>query len=253
MQRNTIINGDCKLELPKIDGQVQLTVTSPPYYNAREYSHWDSYNDYICWLTDIFNEVYKITEDGRMCCVNVSPVIEPRLSRSDESKRYPIPFDMTYHMCKQGWKFIDDIIWQKPEGAVPNRNGGFFKHRKPIAYKPNVVTEYILVFQKPIIGLIDKILRKTDKEVLNKSLVPDGYERTNIWRINPETKSEHPAPFPIELPSKLIQYYSFVGDTVLDPFAGSGTTCIAAKQLNRRYIGIEKNEEYFKIMEERLK
>lgn len=169
-----------------------------------------------------------------------------------ESVRYPIPFELACIMSKIGWKFIEDIIWLKPEGSAPNRNGGFFRHRKPVAYKPNVITEYVLVFQKPMKGLIDNILRKTPNDIMERSLVGDGYERSNVWRINPETKVDHPAPFPIELPSKLIQYYSFVEDIVLDPFAGSGTTCVAAKQLDRKYIGIEKIESYCELSEKRL-
>jgi DNA modification methylase len=254
-KKSLLINGDCLVELDKLalsDAKIQLTVTSPPYYNAKEYSHWDSYDEYMEWLVSVFKKVYDITEDGRMCCVNVSPVIEPRIDRNHESRRYPIPFDLTYHMCKMGWKFIEDIIWEKPEGSAPNRNGGFYRSRKPVAYKPNVITEYILVFQKPMNGLIDKILRKTPDEIMDKSLVGDEYERTNVWRFNPETKSAHPAPFPMELPQKLIQYYSFVGDMVLDPFAGSGTTCLAAKKLDRNYIGIELDNEFFANMEKRL-
>lgn len=255
MNQNILINGDCIKEMTKLssDGiKVQLTVTSPPYFNARDYSHWESYDDYLLWLQSVFSLVYDITEDGRMCCVNVSPVIEPRLKRSMESTRYPIPFDLTYTMCKMGWKFIDDIIWEKPEGSVPNRNGKFSYHRKPVAYKPNVVTEYILVFQKPMKGLIDKILKNTPDGILSDSLVHDDYERTNIWKINPEIKSKHPAPFPISLPMKLIQYYSFVNDIILDPFMGSGTTCLAAKKLNRNYIGIEKNKDYYEMSKNRI-
>ena len=256
MKQNRIICGDCIEEMLNLHLQgvnVQLTVTSPPYYNAKEYSHWNSYEEYMEWLVSVFKKVYDITEDGRMCCVNVSPVIEPRIDRNHESKRHAIPFDLTYHMCQMGWKFIEDIIWEKPEGSVPNRNGGFYRNRKPMAYKPNSITEYILVFQKPMKGLIDKILRKTPKDIMNKSLVGDDYERTNIWRFNPETKSEHPAPFPLELPQKLIQYYSFVEEVVLDPFMGSGTTCLAAKENNRYYIGIEKCNEYYIMSKKRLK
>lgn len=255
LKTNNILCGDCIEELSVLNkkhNNIQLTVTSPPYFNAREYSHWKTYKDYLIWLEKVFSLVYQLTDDGRMCCVNISPVIEPRINRNSESKRYPIPFDLTNIMCKMGWKFIEDIIWEKPEGSVPNRNGGFYRNRKPMAYKPNVVTEYILVFQKPMNGLIDKILRNTPKDIMNKSLVNGEYERTNVWRFNPETKSKHPAPFPLELPQKLIQYYSFVEDVILDPFMGSGTTCVAAKNNGRYYIGIEKNEEYFQMAKKRL-
>ena len=256
MFESKIILGDCIDVLEGLRSEnlkVQLTVTSPPYFNAREYSKWETYEDYIAWLNSVFSLVYNVTEEGRMCCINVSPIIQPRISRNNESTRYPIPFDITHYMCAMGWKFIEDIIWEKPDGSVPNRNGGFFRHRKPMAYKPNSVTEYILVFQKPMNGLIDKILRKTSEEIMDKSLILGDYERTNIWKFNPETKSEHPAPFPIELPQKLIRYYSFVNDIVLDPLMGSGTTCLAAKNNDRKYIGIEKCEEYYKISQKRLK
>ena len=249
-----LYNGDCIHVLSNLDKEkrVQLTITSPPYYNARDYSHYETYNDYLAFLNEVFQKVYNITEDGRMCCVNTSPVIEPRLKRSMESKRYPIPFDLTHIMCNMGWKFIDDIIWVKPEGSVANRNAGFYRSRKPMAYKPNPVCEYIIVFQKPINGLIDNILKKTPKDIMEESLVKGEYERTNVWKMNPETHSKHPAPFPIDLPYKMIQYYSFVNDIVLDPFMGSGTTGVAAKELNRDFIGIEYNQDYFNMAVERL-
>ena len=85
------------------------------------------------------------------------------------------------------------------------------------------------------------------------SKVDDGYERTNVWKINPETKSKHPAPYPETLVDNLIKYYSFVGDLVLDPFIGSGTTCISAFKLNRKSIGFEIHKEYIEIFENRIK
>lgn len=255
MGQDSIILGDCidvLGELRSEGGKVQLTVTSPPYFNARDYSKWSTYEEYMEWMVSVFKMVYDVTDEGRMCCINVSPVIQPRPGRNGESVRLPIPFDTVGIMCGMGWKFIEDIIWVKPEGSVPNRNGGFFRHRKPMAYKPNSVTEYILVFQKPMHGLIDSILRKTPSDIMERSLVRGDYERTNVWMINPETHSEHPAPFPIGVPERLIMYYSFAGDTVLDPMAGSGTTCLAAKNLDRHYIGIEKSNEYIQIAIKRL-
>jgi DNA modification methylase len=103
MLSDRIICGDCIEELVflRCNGvKVQLTVTSPPYFNAREYSKWKTYEDYLSWLKTVFSSVYEITEDGRMCCVNVSPVIEARASRNEESIRYPIPFDLVHLMCK---------------------------------------------------------------------------------------------------------------------------------------------------------
>ena len=89
-------------------------------------------------------------------------------------------------MEKIGWKFLEDIVWVKPEGAAKNRNGGFFQHRQPLAYKPNTVNEYILIFQKPSGKLIDSIVRSYDAETADKSKVDGSYERSNVWHINPD-------------------------------------------------------------------
>lgn len=187
-----------------------------------------------------------------MCVVNISTIIQPRISRNHESRRIPLPFHFVNIMEDIGFKFLEDIIWVKPEGSAKNRNGGFLRHRQPVAYKPNVINEYIFVFQKPMKGLIDKIVRSYTGEIKEKSLVEDGYERTNVWYMNQETKSKHPAPFPKELSDKLIKYYSYVGDTVLDPFMGSGTTALSCKTMNRNYIGFEIHEKYINIANDRL-
>jgi DNA modification methylase len=144
-----------------------------------------------------------------------------------------------------GFEFLEDIIWKKPNGSVPNRNGGFYRHRKPLAYKPNIVTEYVLVFKKPAPKILDHYIE-------NRSLVVDDYEKTNVWEILPETKSKHPAPFPLALAEKVIRYYSYEDDLVLDPFMGSGTTPLAAKMLNRNCLGFELHQEYVGIAKARL-
>lgn len=249
-----IINEDCLSGLKKIEEPcVDLTWTSPPYYNAKAYSEWPTYKDYLEFLKNVFLEIFRITKEGRMCVVNLSPVIVARESRSHESKRLAIPFHFFTIMEEMGWKYIDDIVWVKPEGAAINRNGGFFQHRKPVAYKPNLVSETILVFQKPANFLIDKIVRSYDKETLEKSLVNEEYERSNVWLINPETKSKHLAPYPEKLSDNIVKYYSFYGDLVLDPFLGSGTTLVSCKKLGRNGLGYEIHEEYVKMSEKRLK
>ena len=248
-----IIHDDALNYLTEMDGDcVHLTCTSPPYYNAKAYAQWSTYDKYLQFLEDIFREVYRVTEQGRMCAVNLSPVIQARESRAHESKRLAIPFHFFSIMERLGWQYIDDIIWLKPEGSAVNRNGGFFQHRKPVAYKPNLVTETILIFKKPAPFLIDKTVRSYAPEILERSLVPDGYERSNVWCFNPETTSKHLAPYPTELSDRIVQYYSFVNDLVLDPFMGSGTTAISCLKYDRRYIGVEIHEEYVKMADDRI-
>ena len=252
--KHQIIHEDCLSGLKKIENEViHLTWTSPPYYNAKAYSEWPTYNDYLEFLKSVFSEVYRITKPGRMCVVNLSPVIVQRQSRAHESTRLAIPFHFFPLMEDMGWKYIDDIVWLKPEGSAINRNGGFFQHRKPVAYKPNLVSETIFVFQKPADFLIDKIVRSYKDEILEKSLVKGDYERSNVWTINPETKSKHLAPYPEKLSDNIIQYYSFYGDTVLDPFLGSGTTLLSCEKFGRIGIGYEIHEEYIQMSENRIK
>jgi DNA modification methylase len=251
---NEILLGDCEKVLKTIsDESVHLTCTSPPYYNAKAYSIWPTYDEYLQFLRNVFLEVLRVTKAGRMCAVNLSPIIEARESRSHESKRLAIPFHFFSLMEQMGWKYIDDIVWLKPEGAAINRNGGFYQHRKPVAYKPNIVTETIFIFQKPAPFLIDKVVRSYDGEILEQSLVEDHYERSNVWKINPETASKHLAPYPKELSDKIVKYYSYVNDVVLDPFMGSGTTAISCIDLNRKYLGIELHQEYIDMAETRIK
>lgn len=251
----TIVNCCCMKGLTDMKNEnkkIHLTITSPPYYNVKDYVTYTDYEDYLDTLKKVFSLVYEITEDGRMCCVNLSNVLIQRENRNSESSRIPLAFHFVPLMEQMGWKFIEDIIWVKPEGASKNRNGGFFQHRQPVAYKPNIINEYIFVFQKPCKFLIDKIVRGYDAITSLNSKVIDEYERTNVWKINPETKSKHPAPYPEALVEKLIKYYSFCGDVILDPFVGSGTTLISAFKLNRKSIGFEIHKEYVDMFENRI-
>lgn len=243
---------DAESGIPKLTTRVHLTVTSPPYFNVKDYVEYESYTAYLDTLKRIFTAVYHATHDGRMCCVNLSNILIPRISRAHESKRIPLAFHFVGLMESIGWKFIEDILWVKPEGAAKNRNGGFFQHRQPMAYKPNTINEYVLVFQKPCTTLIDAIVRSYDAYSAEASKVDPNYERSNVWYINPETRSKHPAPYPVELAEKLIRYYSYVGDVVLDPFMGSGTTAVAAKKHNRHYIGFDIHQEYIDMAQSRI-
>lgn len=243
-----LINGDCIEELKHLENNsIDCIITSPPYFNVKEYSHFNSYVEYLEWLQQVFTINYNILKPGKMCCVNISTIIIPRKHRQDESKRIALPFHFVCLMEKIGFKFLEDIQWIKPDGSVPNRNGGFYQHRKPLAYKPNCVNEYVFVFQKPCNCLLDDIIKSYPEKVILNSKVNRDYEKTNIWNINPEPSEHHPAPFPLELPTKLIQYYSYEMDLILDPFMGSGTTGVACRNLNREFIGIELNKQYYDV------
>ena len=183
--------------------------------------------------------------------VNTSPIIQAREKRSKSSKRYPITFDLNSILIKDGWDFIEDIIWLKPESSVKNRNGGFFQHKKPLAYKPNIRNEYVMVYRKSTEKLIDWNIQQYDKDIVEKSKIKE-YESSNIWEIRPVSDKNHPAVFPKELCRRVISYYSMIGDLVCDPFAGIGTVGVVCKELNREFIGIEQNKEYFEIAKTKL-
>jgi len=236
---NKFYNEDCNTTMNNLNSDsIDLIFTSPPYYNAREYSQYSDVNEYMEQMKDVFTNAHRVLKESRMCVINISPVLVPRASRSEQSYRIPLPFYFVPMMEDIGFEFLEDIIWKKPEGSATNRNGGFYRSRKPLAYKPNIITEYILVFKKKAPFLLDKVLKDDSK-------VEDGYERSNVWEINPETKSWHSAPFPQELSDRVIKYYSYENDIVYDPFAGSGTTGKSAEKLNRQYILSELDSDIY--------
>jgi len=251
--KNVVVNNDVLQVLRYVpDESIHLTFTSPPYYNARDYSIYPSYQDYLEFLEKVFKETHRITKEGRFLIVNTSPIIIPRISRSHSSRRYPIPFDLHPYLVKMGWEFIDDIVWLKPETSVKNRVAGFMQHRKPLAYKPNSVTEYLMVYRKQTEKLLDWNIRSYPDETVEQSRVADGYETTNVWKIDPCFDKIHSAVFPTELCRRVIQYYSFKGDLVFDPFAGSGTVGKTAESLSRFFFLTEQEKTYFDYIKERL-
>ena len=243
--KNVIVHADVRDALCVVpDESIHLTFTSPPYYNARDYTLYESYEAYLQFLTDIFREVHRITKEGRFFVLNTSPVIIPRMSRSHSSKRYAIPFDIHPRLTQLGWEFIEDIIWVKPERCAKNRNGGFFQHRKPLGYKANSVSEYVMVYRKKTDKLIDWNMRQYNEETVEASKVKEDYEKTNAWHIHPASDKVHPAIFPTELATRVIQFYSFKGDVVFDPFGGIGTVGGAALPLERFFLLVEQDEKY---------
>lgn len=253
MLRNTVGLGDSEELLKELPSEsVDLVFTSPPYYNAKpEYTEYLSYEEYLLKMKKIIHECGRVLNEGRFFVLNVSPVLIRRASRSEASRRIAVPFDFHRLFIEEGFEFIDDIIWVKPEGAgwATGRGRRFAADRNPLQYKPVPVTEYVLVYRKKSERLIDWLIRKhPDQQAVADSKIEDGYEVTNIWKITPAHCKEHPAIFPAELAEKVITYYSFKNDVVLDPFGGTGTTAKAAAKLGRRFVTFEMEQRYIDLI-----
>lgn len=247
LDKALLLEGDNINTLKMIkDEQVQLIFTSPPYYNARQYSNYNSYKNYLNKMEDTLIECNRVLEEGRFIIINVSPVITKRPGREFESIRYPIHFDFHKILEKTGFYFIDEIIWIKPEYSVPNRNGGYQQTKKPLSYKPNCVTESLLVYRKKADFLLDKNIKKYHQilEIQNDNC----NFTTNCWYINPKADKNHPAVFPEKLCEMVLKYYSYPGDVVLDPFAGTGTLGRVALNMGRIPVLCEKDKNYINII-----
>ncbi|MDR1876787.1 MAG: site-specific DNA-methyltransferase [Flavobacteriaceae bacterium] len=253
--RNTIGFGDCEILLQETPSEsVDLVFTSPPYYNARpEYTEYLSYEEYLLKIRKIIHQAHRVLNEGRFFVMNISPVLIRRANRNEASRRIAVPFDFHRLFIEEGFEFVDDIHWVKPEGAgwATGRGRRFAADRNPLQYKPVPVTEYVLVYRKQTDKLIDWHIRKhPDQKLVEESKIKDGYETTNLWKIHPSYNKNHPAVFPLELAEKVIQYYSFKNDVILDPFAGTGTTGKAAVKNGRRFVLFEQDEEYMKLIKE---
>lgn len=251
--RNTVGMGDSEALLKELPSEcVDLIFTSPPYYNAKpEYTEYLSYEEYLLKMKKIIHECGRVLNEGRFFVLNISPVLIRRASRSEASRRIAVPFDFHRLFIEEGFEFVDDIIWVKPEGAgwATGRGRRFAADRNPLQYKPVPVTEYVLVYRKKSDRLIDWLIRKhPDQQAVADSKIADGYEVTNIWKITPAHCKEHPAIFPSELAEKVITYYSFKNDVVLDPFGGTGTTAKAAAKLGRRFVTFEMEQKYIDLI-----
>lgn len=253
--RNSILSGDSEQTLQELPAEsINLVFTSPPYYNARpDYSDFVEYEDYLLKMRRVIQQVHRVMAEGCFFVMNTAPVLLRRANRSEASKRIAVPFDMHRIFTEEGFDFIDDIIWEKPEGAgwATGRGRRFAADRNPLQYKAVPVTEYVLVYRKHTDKLIDWHIRNhPDPSAVERSKIVGEYDRTNIWRISPTSNKLHPAVFPLELAQRVVRYYSFEGDVVLDPFAGSGTVGEAAASLKRRFVLAESNPDYVDLIRE---
>jgi DNA modification methylase len=256
--KNTIGCGDSEILLPTLPPEsVGLIFTSPPYFNAKpECAEYGDYQSYLDKMRRIVRLCHRVLAEGRFFVLNSSPVILPRRKRSEQSRRLAIPFDLHAIVVAEGFDFIDDIIWLKPEGAgwSSGRGRRFSIDRHPLQYKTVPVTEYIMVYRKRTDKLIDWHIRNHhDQDIVHRSRITGGYEKTNVWHIPPVSNRNHPAVFPLQLAENVIRYYSFEDDVVLDPYAGIGTVGIAALKWQRRFVLFEYQPKYVRLIDETMR
>jgi site-specific DNA-methyltransferase (adenine-specific) len=237
------------------DESVHLVITSPPYWQLKDYGNGmqigynHTYEEYINNLNLVWNECHRILHKGCRLCINIGD----QFARSVYYGRYkiiPIRTEIIKFCESIGFDYMGAVIWQKVTtchttggatvmGSFPYPRSGILK----LDY------EFILIFKK--YGESPKV-SKAIKEQSRLTQEEWSQYFTGHWNFPGEKQDKHLAMFPEELPRRLIKMFSFVGDTVLDPFLGSGTTCLAAKNLNRNSIGYEINEDFLPIIKEKL-
>jgi len=236
---NKIICGDSREVLKNIpDKSIHMIITSPPYNVGMPYSVGDRnpYYDYLKLLEDVFRECYRILIPGGRIAVNCPSSI----LQSTKSRMAYLSIDIL--LMLRNLKFLDRemVTWIKaPYGQVPGKSTSWGSWRSPSSPYLRDASELILIMDK-------EFHKRTDKKGRNDISSKDFlFYTTNCWFMIPEVNRErHPAPFPLELPKRLILLYTWQDDIVLDPFCGSGTTCLAAKNLKRNFIGIDIDPKY---------
>jgi modification methylase len=253
-----LIQGDARY-LPQIkDESVHLVVTSPPYWTLKRYNenpnqlgHVSEYETFLSELTKVWNEMYRIlVPGGRLVCV----VGDVCLSRRQHGRHVVVPLhaDIAVSCRKIGFDNLNPIIWHKISNANYEISNGSKFLGKP--YEPNSIIkndiEFILM-QRKSGGYRQPTERQRKLSMISKEEYSKWFQQ--FWNISGASTKIHPAPFPLELAYRLVRMFSFRGDTVVDPFCGTGTTMLAAMKSGRNSIGIEIDSDYCKLAEERLR
>lgn len=240
---NSIICSSCESMKEIPDNSLHLMITSPPYNVSKEYDDDLSLKEYLDLLKNVFSETYRVLVNGGRACINVANLgRKPYIPLSDFISKI---------MIEIGFNMRGEIIWNKSASASPSTAWGSWQSASNPILRD--IHEYILVFSK---GSYKRERTKEELEIKKNSITKEQFMEwtKSIWTMNAESARRigHPAPFPIELPFRLIQLYSFENDIILDPFMGSGTTAIAALKSNRNYIGYDNEQEYILLAEKRI-
>ena len=253
MTSHKLIIGSCAQmeEIP--DESVNLMVTSPPYFNAPfDYKGlFPDYETYLELVSAFGRETYRVLEDGRIAVVNIDDMLV-------NGEKYPIVADVTKLFQEAGFRYRERIIWKKPDGylRISRRSGVFLQHPYPMYFYPDNLLESILIFQKGKFDYKTKTPAQKQESVVSKTEFQEQgwykslWEMTNVLPGSPLEKDI--AAFPDELPYRIIKLFSYRNETVLDPFAGSGTTMKVARELGRNSIGFEIKPELKDTIEKKL-
>ena len=253
--KHKIINGDSREMTELKDKSVDLVITSPPYWQLKDYGtenqigYNDNYEEYINNLNLVWKESYRVLNNGCRLCVNIGD----QFARAVYYGRYkviPIRTEIIKFCEAVGFDYMGAIIWQKK--TTSNTTGGaslMGSYPTPRNGILSIDYEFILLFKKlgtPI---------KPERELKEQSKMTKDEWKTYFdghWNFGGARQDGHIAMFPEELPKRLVKMFSFVGDTILDPFLGSGTTSLAARNLNRNSVGYEMNPEFIPFIERKL-
>lgn len=250
MTNQTLYHADARDMSYIPDKSVHLVITSPPYFNLKEYRKGknqlgilENYQDFIDELEKVWKECYRVlVPGGRIVCV----VGDVCLSRKKYGRHVVMPLhsDIAVSCRKIGFDNLNPILWHKISNAKFEANTNSSILGKP--YEPNAIikndVEYILMERKP-----GGYRKPTEQQRIDSKMNKEDFQNwfSQIWELpGASTKNGHPAPFPLELANRLVKMFSFVGDTVLDPFCGSGTTMLAAMNNGRNSIGVETEAFY---------
>ncbi|OPY84674.1 MAG: DNA adenine methyltransferase YhdJ [Syntrophus sp. PtaU1.Bin208] len=253
-----LINGDAR-DLSFLDeGSVHLVVTSPPYWNLKRYNdhpdqlgHVQDYEAFLAELEKVWRHIYRVlVPGGRLVCV-VGDVCVARRTFGRHLV-FPLHSDISVICRRIGFDNLNPIVWHKIANAsyeVPNGSKFLGKPYEPNAIIKNDM-EFILMQRKP-----GGYRKPTNKQREASRLSKEEFDRwfQQIWNITGASTKHHPAPFPLELATRLVRMFSFTEDTVLDPFCGSGTTMIAALRTGRNSIGVDIDPEYCRMAARYLK
>ena len=251
-QHKLIIGNSMSMEEIQ-DESVHLMLTSPPYFNA-PYDYkglFKNYDQYLGVLNRVAKETYRVLKKGRIAVLNIDDMLV-------NGEKFPIVADATKIFQSAGFRYRDRIIWKKPDGylRISKRSGVLLQNPYPMYFYPDNLLESILIFQKGTFDyrLIPKDIKEASKidtkEFSENKWYMTLWEMTNVLPGSPLEKEI--AAFPEELPYRIIKLFSYVGETVLDPFVGSGTTMKVARQLGRNSIGIEIKKSLIPIIKKKI-